>query len=96
MGENYAETKAKELRNPFWKDILVSWKKFCNSVLIEKVERILFSPIWFNANITQGQNLFIKEWHRKGIRNIIDLLDLNGQLYHFEDLNIIIIYKVPF
>ena len=25
MGENYAETKAKELRNPFWKDILVSW-----------------------------------------------------------------------
>ena len=30
MGENYAETKAKELRNPFWKDILVSWK---NSVI---------------------------------------------------------------
>ena len=27
MGENYAETKAKELRNPFWKDILASWKK---------------------------------------------------------------------
>ena len=86
MGENYAETKAKELRNPFWKDILVSWKKFCNSVPIEKVEHILFSPIWFNSNITQGQNLFIKEWHRKGIRNIIDLLDLNGQFYHFEDL----------
>ena len=27
MGENYAETKAKELRNPFWEDILVSWNK---------------------------------------------------------------------
>ena len=41
MGENYAETKAKELRNPIWKDIFVSWKNFCNSVPIEKVERIL-------------------------------------------------------
>ena len=76
----------KTLRNFFWKDILVSWNKICNSVPIEKVEHILFSPIWFNSNITQGQNLFIKEWHRKGIKNIIDLLGLNGQFYHFEDL----------
>ena len=36
MGEYYAETQAKELRDPFWKDILVSWKKFCNLVPIEK------------------------------------------------------------
>ena len=61
MGENFAETKAKELRNTFWKDILVSWKKICNSVPIENVEHILFSPISFNSNITQGQNPFIKE-----------------------------------
>ena len=61
MGENYAETKAKELRNPFWKDILVSWKKLCNSVPIERVEHILFSQIWFNSKITQGQNIYIKE-----------------------------------
>ena len=86
MGENYAETKAKELNNPFWKDILCSQKIFCNSVPIEKVEHILFSLIWLNSNISQGQNLFIKKWPRKGIRNIIDLLDLNGQFYHFEDL----------
>ena len=58
MGENYAETKAKELRNPFWTDILVSWKKFCNSVPIEKVEHILFSPIWFNSNT--GQPRYVK------------------------------------
>ena len=65
MGENYAETKAKELRNPFWIDILVSRKKFCNSVPIEKVEHILFSPIWFNSNITQGQKSFHKRMAQK-------------------------------
>ena len=80
-GENYAETKDKEIRNPFWKK-----KKICNSVPIEKIEHILLSPIWFNFQITKGHNHFIKEWHRKGIRNIIKLLDLNGQFYHFENL----------
>ena len=27
-GENYAKTKAKEMLNPFWKDVLRSWKQF--------------------------------------------------------------------
>ena len=55
MRENYAETKTKELRTPFEKDILVSWKKCCNSVPIEKVEHIQFSPIWLNSNITKDK-----------------------------------------
>ena len=40
-GENYAETKAKELLNPFWKDVLRSWKHFCKSVMPETLEDIL-------------------------------------------------------
>ena len=39
-GENYAETKAKELLNPFWKDVLRSWKHFCKSVMPETLEDI--------------------------------------------------------
>ena len=30
--------------------------------------------------------LFIKEWHDKGIRNVIDLLNAEGQFYHFNEL----------
>ena len=85
-GENYAETKAKELLNPFWKDVLRSWKHFCKSVMPETLEDILYSPLWFNTHIVQGQNLYIKEWHDKGIRNVIDLLDLDGQFYQFIEL----------
>ena len=40
-GENYAETKAKELLNPFWKDVLRSWKHFCKLVMPETLEDIL-------------------------------------------------------
>ena len=30
--------------------------------------------------------MYIKEWHDKGIRNFIDLLDLDGQFYQFNEL----------
>ena len=39
-GENYAEIKAKESLNPFWKDVLRSWKHFCRSVMPETLEDI--------------------------------------------------------
>ena len=52
----------------------------------ETLEDILYSPLWFNTHIVQGQNLYIKEWHDKGIRNVIDLLDLDGQFYQFIEL----------
>ena len=54
-GENYAETKAKELLNPFLKGVLRSWKHFCKSVMSETLEDILYSSLWFNTPIVQGQ-----------------------------------------
>ena len=86
MGENYAEINAKELLNPFWKEVLRSWKHLCHLVKIEKLEDILNSPIWHNTHITHGQNMFIREWHHKGIRNIIDLINLDGNFYEFNEL----------
>ena len=85
-GGNYAHIKAYEINNPFWKDMLLSWKQFCQAVEIETLEEILYSPIWFNSNLNRGHNLFIKEWHDKGIRNVIDLLNAEGQFYHFNEL----------
>ena len=31
-GSNYAYIKAYEINNAFWKDMLLSWKQFCQSV----------------------------------------------------------------
>ena len=31
-GGNYTHIKAYEINNPFWKDMLLSWKQFCQGV----------------------------------------------------------------
>ena len=31
-GGNYAHIKAYEINDPFWKDMLLSWKQFCQGV----------------------------------------------------------------
>ena len=85
-GENYAELKTKDLTNPFWKDILKSWKHFCQSVEPETLEDILNSPLWLNTHIAQGQNIYIREWYDKGIRNIIDLINLDRNFYQLDEL----------
>ena len=38
------------------------------------------------SNLNRGQNLLIKVWHDKAIRNVIDLQNAGGQLYHFNEL----------
>ena len=44
----------------------------------ENLTQILHSPIWFDSEFHHGQNLFIKNWFEKGVKNVIDLLDDNG------------------
>ena len=85
-GDHYAYLKSEEIGNPFLKDTLQSLKIFCKTVLIETVEDMLCSPNWFNSKFNQGQNLFIKEWYDKRIRNIVDLLDNEGNFYQYNDL----------
>ena len=85
-GNNYAGIKANELINPFWKDLLISLNNFCKAVRIETLEDILYCPIWFNSNMNGGQNLYFKEWHDKGIKNVIDLLNGDGNFYQFDEL----------
>ena len=63
------------ITNPFWKEILRHWKEFCDLVNVETVCQILNSPLWYNKNLTQGINYFIKNWYKKDIRLVSDLLD---------------------
>ena len=58
---------------------------FSKIIKIEKLEDILYSPIWYNSKLIQGQNFFIKEWYDKGVRQIIDLLDAEGKFYQYND-----------
>ena len=57
---------------------------FSKIIKTEKLEDILYFLIWYNSKLIQGQNFFfIKEWYDK--RQIIDLLDAQGNFYQFND-----------
>ena len=53
---------------------------------MESIKQILCSPLWFNNNLIRGQNLYIYNWFKKGIKQISDLLDINRNFYQFDVL----------
>ena len=82
----YSIDLSKNLSNLFWKDCLNSWAKFYNVCKVESIKPILCSPLWFNNYLIRGQNLYINNGFKKGIKQISDLLDINGNFYQFDVL----------
>lgn len=85
-GQGYANYRKETIDNPFWKDILKNWTEFCNHFKIESVYQVLNSPLWYNNNLINGENFCIKDWYNKGIRQISDLIDEQGNIYSFDVL----------
>ena len=86
LGDNYSKTVIKDLRNPFWKNILESWAKYLRSYKIDSLVKVMYSPLWGNSQIHENKNHIINEWYIKGIRNVIDLIDEDGSMYDFQKL----------
>ena len=84
------------IRNPFWKDILISWADFCKEVKAEEIKSILSSPLWFNTHLRNGNNLYVNNWYSKEIRTVGDILDDNGNWYTFDRLKEIYRVRGPF
>ena len=85
LGDCHFKSISKKLSNPFWKDLTYSLYLFCIAVKPQGIEDILCSPIWCNSNFSLNNETFIfKDWFDKGIRNIFDIVDINGHLYNFE------------
>ena len=85
IGGSYAFKLSSELLNPFWKDFMHIWAEICKIVPVENIGQILDSPLWHNKNIGRGKILF-KNWHKKGIRVVFDIIGQNGEFYTFEQL----------
>ena len=83
FGDGYAKLCASNLRNPFWIDVLNSWKAFLKCNPASQIEDVLNSPIRFNSEMQHGEKFFIKNWYGKGIRNNVDLINENGVFYDF-------------
>ena len=72
--------------NPFWKHTFESWVQYIHSFKIDTLIKTIYSPLWGNSLINGNGNYIINEWYNKGIRNVIDLIDENGQFYEFQRL----------
>ena len=88
LGPGYVNEITKDIDNPFWKDILKNWHDFCNLVEIETVQNVLDSPVWYNKNLINGYNFCIWDWFKRGIRQVSDLYDEQGNLCSFETLKV--------
>ena len=90
LGEEYARNLAINIRNPIWKDILISWADFCKKVKSEEIKYVLSSPLWFNTHLRKGNNLYVNICYSKGIKTIGEILDDNGYFYTCDRLKEII------
>ena len=75
----------KHIRNPFWKNLVESWKLFLKSLEIKELEEIVYCPLWEQSQSSGNRSFFIKDWYDKGIRNIIDIINEKCLIYAFED-----------
>ena len=73
-----------EIENPFWKDLLVIWSRFCSKVTLSN-EDVLHEPLWYNVNSTKP-NLCFYNWYSQGIRTLLDIVDENGVPLTFDKL----------
>ena len=55
---------------------------------IETVQNVLDSPVWYNKNLINGYNFCIWDWFKRGIRQVSDLYDEQGNLCSFETLKV--------
>ena len=81
LGGEYARNLAMNIRNSFWKDILISLADFCKEVKSEEIKTVLSLPLWLNTHLKNGNNLYVNNWYSKGIKIIGAISDDNGNTF---------------
>ena len=51
LGDIIVKTVIKDLRNPFWKNVLESWVKYLRFYKIDSLVKVMYSPLWGNSQI---------------------------------------------
>ena len=59
--------------------------EFCKVLPVDYICQIPDFPLWHNENLERG-NIFFKNWHEKGIREVFDIIGQNGEIYTFEQI----------
>ena len=83
-GDNYTKKLLTEIRNEFWKDIILSVQKLEKVCNIFNHGQLQCSPLWYNSQL---QLSYRQEWAKKGYLIIKDILNDQGFLMTKEELN---------
>lgn len=79
-GKHYTEKIISQIKNKFWKNVLLAFSEFSSSIKND-TEDYSKCPLFYNSNILIGnKSIFLKSWYDKGIRYINDILDENGRI----------------
>lgn len=70
--------------NPFWDDVLKAWSNFRTKTSVVSIDDILNEPLWYNPKC-KTEELYIQNWHKKGVRSIRDLVNEEGQVLKFQE-----------
>ena len=92
VDKKYSEEIIKKIDNPFWKDVIIKTNK--NTELEVGILHIFKTPIFYNSIFCIDKKyLFWKDWYKKGIRLINDIVNENGELYNQDEL--VAKYNIP-
>ena len=84
FGIEFTERDIKEIKNSFWKDVLNAWVIFGRKVEIKNWQDFLRQPIWFNPLVkVGGKTVCFKKMVKKNILFISDLVDEEGNFFHY-------------
>ena len=86
FGPNYVDSLLPKIKNTFWTDVLRAYSELLNKNEIVNEDSILSSPVFHNKEIRVGNiPVCIKNWFKKGVYYINDLISENGQLVSQEE-----------
>ena len=84
FGYEYTDKILNNIKNPFWKDLLLSWSTFQKRIPINKFS-VMQLPLWYNQSLT-NTSIVNTLLYNNGIRTISDIIDNSDNIRSHENI----------
>ena len=72
--------------NPFWTDVLKSYKELGYYINVDTTQSFLSEPIYYNVNLKINNfSFFYDDWFQKGVHKVKHFVDDNGNFLSFDE-----------
>ena len=97
-GDKYFEISIENCKMIFWKDVLLAWQYILSkSATDDSWTRFLHNPIWYNNKLKINHTCFFyKDWYRKGVGIVDDVVKENREFHSFEEFEMVYIINTNY